>query len=288
MEQRIAIVTGGLRGLGRAMALGLAREGHHVVAVGHIDADVVDIEAATAGANFLGQILPLVADLRRPADCDRIVATTRERFGAVHILVNNAGLTFTTIDPARFRRSEPQKFWQVPDDIVRAVIETNYIAADQMSRRVASRMVEQGWGRIVNVTTKLDTMNRPHTSPYGSSKAALEMATEVWAKEVEGTGLTINIVDPGAGANTPGMAEEMRTTSREGRAPRLVEPEEMVPPLLYVVSREADNVNGWRFDANLWDKSFLPRIWWRTVRATQMPPGSASASSRAAILTPSP
>src|ERR1700730_11849899 len=112
-----------------------------------------------------------------------------------------------------------------------------------------------GLGRIVNVTTKLDTMNRPHTSPYGASKAALEMATEVWAKEVEGTGLTINIVNPGAGANTPGMANEMRTMSREGRAPRLVEPEEMVPPLLYVVSPAADNVNGWRFDANLWDTS---------------------------------
>jgi NAD(P)-dependent dehydrogenase (short-subunit alcohol dehydrogenase family) len=253
METRVAIITGGLRGLGRAMAIGLAREGHDVVAVGHIDADIEEVEAATAGSNIAGHLLPLVADLRRPADCDRIVATAQSRFGGVHILVNNAGLTFTTIDPARFRRAEPQKFWQVPDDIVRAVIETNYIVADQMARRVAPRMVEQRWGRIVNVTTKLDTMNRPHTSPYGASKAALEMATEVWAKEVEDTGLTINIVNPGAGANTPGMADEMRAMSREGRAPRLVEPEEMVPPLLYVVSREADNVNGWRFDANLWD-----------------------------------
>jgi 3-oxoacyl-[acyl-carrier protein] reductase len=114
-------------------------------------------------------------------------------------------------------------------------------------------MVAQGWGRIVNVTTKLDTMNRVGTHPYGASKAALEMATEVWAKDVEGTGLTINIVNPGAGANTPGMADEMRQMSREGRAARLVEPEEMVPPLLYVVSREADRVNGMRFDANAWD-----------------------------------
>jgi NAD(P)-dependent dehydrogenase (short-subunit alcohol dehydrogenase family) len=81
------------------------------------------------------------------------------------------------------------------------------------------------------------------------------MTTEVWAKAVEGTGLTINIVNPGAGANTPGVAEEMRTMARQGRAPRLVEPEEMVPPLLYVISREADAVNGWRFDANLWDTS---------------------------------
>jgi NAD(P)-dependent dehydrogenase (short-subunit alcohol dehydrogenase family) len=255
MERRVAIVTGGLRGLGRAMALGLAREGHDVVAVGHIDADVAEIEAEASGANFSGHVLPFVADLRRPAECDRVVAITRERFGGLDILVNNAGLTFTTIDPARFRRPEPQKFWQVSDDIVRAVIETNYIAADQMSRRVAPEMVAHGWGRIVNVTTKLDTMNRAHTSPYGASKAALEMATEVWAKEVEGTGLTINIVNPGAGANTPGMAEEMRAMSREGRVPRLVEAEEMVPPLLYVVSREADTVNGWRFDANLWDTS---------------------------------
>jgi NAD(P)-dependent dehydrogenase (short-subunit alcohol dehydrogenase family) len=165
---------------------------------------------------------------------------------------------FTTIESARFRRAGPQKFWQVSDDIVRAVIETNYLAADQMVRRVAPVMVDQGWGRIVNVRTKLDTMNRPHTSPYGASKAALEMATEVWAKEVAGTGLTINIVNPGAGANTPGMAEEMRAMSREGRAPRLVEPEDMVPPLLYVVSPEADNVNGWRFDANLWDPTLPP------------------------------
>jgi len=258
MEERIAIITGGLRGLGRAMAFGLAGAGHNVVAVGHIEADIAAIEAEMAGVKPAGRILPLVADLRRPADCDRVVAMTLSRFGSVHILVNNAGLTFTPIDPARFRRSEPRKFWQVPDDIVRAVIETNYIAADQLARRVAPMMVEQGWGRIVNVTTKLDTMNRPHTSPYGASKAALEMATEVWAKEVEGTGLTINIVNPGAGANTPGMAEEMRTMSREGRASRLVEPEEMVPPLLYVVSREADNVNGWRFDANLWDPSLAP------------------------------
>jgi len=258
MERHVAIVTGGLRGLGRAMAFGLARTGHDVIAVGHIDTDAAAVEAETAGARLEGRLVPIVADLRRPPECDRIVTAAVSRFGGVHILVNNAGLTFTTIDPARFRRPEPQKFWQVPDDIVHAVIETNYLAADQMARRVAPRMVDEGWGRIVNVTTKLDTMNRPHTSPYGASKAALEMATEVWAKEVEGTGLTINIVNPGAGANTPGMAEEMRQMSREGRAPRLVEPDEMAPPLLYVVSREADTINGWRFDANLWDRSLPP------------------------------
>src|SRR5579862_861677 len=75
---------------------------------------------------------------------------------------------------------------------------------------------------------------------------------------VGGMTTTINIVNPGAGANTPGMAEEMREMSRDGRAARLVEPDEMVPPLLYVVSRGADQVNGYRFDANLWDAALAP------------------------------
>ena len=257
-EERVAIVTGGLRGLGRAMALGLAQAGHRVAAIGHIESDIPELNAAAAERQLRDRVFPLVADLRQPEECDRIVAETRARFGSLDILVNNAGLTFTYIDPARFRRPTIQRFWEVPDEIVENVIVTNYLAGDRLSRRVAPAMVAQGWGRIVNVTTKLDTMNRVGTHPYGASKAALEMATEVWAKDVEGTGLTINIVNPGAGANTPGMADEMRQMSREGRAARLVEPEEMVPPLLYVVSREADRVNGMRFDANAWDAGLVP------------------------------
>ena len=259
MEQRVALVTGGLRGLGRAMALGLGRAGHPVVAVGHIDSDIAELETAAAELQLRDRVCPLVADLRQPEECDRVVEETRTRFGAVEILVNNAGLTFTYIDPARFRRPTVQRFWEVGDEIIENVIATNYLAADRLARRAAPAMVERGWGRIVNVTTKLDTMNRLGTHPYGASKAGLEMATEVWAKDIEGSGVTINIVNPGAGANTPGMAEEMRTASREGRAARLVEPDEMVAPLLWVVSRDADRVNGWRFDANAWDASLPPR-----------------------------
>ncbi|HEX5320895.1 MAG TPA: SDR family oxidoreductase [Stellaceae bacterium] len=255
MADQVVLVTGGLRGLGKAMSFGLARAGHPVMAVGHIESDVAEIEAEAASLQLRDRLRPLVADLRRPEECDRVVAETRARFGAVDILVNNAGLTFTYIDPPRFSRGTIQKFFEVGDEIIDNVITTNYLAADRLSRRVAPAMIEAGWGRIVNVTTKLDTMNRTGTHPYGASKAALELATEVWAKDVAGTGLTINIVNPGAGANTPGMAEEAKEMAAAGRFPRLVEPDEMVPPLLYVVSREADAVNGYRFDANAWDAS---------------------------------
>src|SRR5579884_4420096 len=174
-ERRVAIVTGGLSGLGRAMALGLARQGHRVVAAGHIGADADALAREIAGAPLADRLLPVVADLRREGECDRILALARERSGGLDILVNNAGLTFTYIDPARYRRSSIQKFWEVGDAIVENVFAVNYIAADRLARRVAPAMVAQGWGRIVNVTTKLDTMNRAGTHPYGASKAALEM-----------------------------------------------------------------------------------------------------------------
>ena len=258
MDNHVAIVTGGLRGLGRAMTFGLARTGVRVLAVGHIEADVPEMRDLVAGAGHAEQVACLAADIRRPAECDRVVAACVDRFGSVDILVNNAGLTFTYIAPDRFRRATRQPFWEVPDEVIQNVMDTNYVAADQMTRRVAPRMVARGWGRVINVTTKLTTMNMLGAMPYGASKAALEMATEVWAKELAGTGVTVNIVNPGAGANTPGMAQEMRERSRAGTTPRLVEPEEMVPPLLFVVSRAADKVTGYRFDANAWDTSLPP------------------------------
>jgi NAD(P)-dependent dehydrogenase (short-subunit alcohol dehydrogenase family) len=259
MSGHAAIVTGGLSGLGRAMALGLARSGEQVLAVGHIESDAQRLGRETEGTALADRLVPVVADLRRPADCDRVVAAALALFGRLDILVNNAGLTFTYIWPDLYRRAEKPKFWELSDAIVQNVMDTNYVAADQMARRAAPLLVKQGWGRILNVTTKLDTMNRGTSGPYGASKAALEMASEIWAKEVAGTGVTVNVLNPGAGAHTPGMAVEASAMSRAGTLPRFVEPEEMVPPLLWLVSPDADAVNGYRFDALGWDASLSPR-----------------------------
>jgi NAD(P)-dependent dehydrogenase (short-subunit alcohol dehydrogenase family) len=257
VSKRAAIVTGGLRGLGRMMALGLAREGYHVTAVGHIEDDVSKMRSEIATTRLVDNLLLLCADLRKPEDCDAVINATVDRFGGVDILINNAGLTFTYIWPDLGQRKSPPVSWEATDEIIQTVMDTNYVAADQMARRLAPRFIKQGWGRIINVTTKLDTMNRPGSSAYGASKAALEMATQVWAQELAGTGVTINILNPGSGANTDGLALEIREARREGRGPRLLEPEEMVPPLLWLVSSAADKINGRRFDANAWD-SQLP------------------------------
>jgi NAD(P)-dependent dehydrogenase (short-subunit alcohol dehydrogenase family) len=249
----IAIVTGGGRGLGRAMTLGLARAGARVIAAAHIADDMAALDAETRGSALESRVHPVLADLRRPADCDRVVAAATERFGGLHVLVNNAGLTFTYITPDRFRRPDMPRFYEASDEIIQTVMDTNYVAADQMARRVAPRFVHQGWGRIINVTTMLDTMHRAGSSPYGPSKAALEMASEIWSKDLADTGVTVNVLNPGGGANTPGMAEERREASRTGAMSKLVEPDEMVPPLLWLASRATDALTGWRFDANRWD-----------------------------------
>src|SRR5258706_16334786 len=91
----VAIVTGGGRGLGRAMALGLARAGARVIAAAHIAEDITALDSETRGGALEGRVVPVLADLRRPADCDRVIAAAVERFGGVGALVNNAGLTFT-------------------------------------------------------------------------------------------------------------------------------------------------------------------------------------------------
>jgi NAD(P)-dependent dehydrogenase (short-subunit alcohol dehydrogenase family) len=217
MPERVALVTGGLRGLGRGMTLGLAANGIKVLAVGHLPEDA-------AAMGDVPNVSPMLADLRSPQACDDVVARALSAFGRLDILVNNAGLTFTYFDPKRFVDGS-RKFWEISDEVIQNV---------------------------------MDTMNRAGSVPYGSSKAALEMTTEIWAKELAGTGVTVNIVNPGAGANTPGMAQEMRDWSREGRVPRLVEPDETIPPLLHVAAPAADQVSGYRFDVLTWDTSLPP------------------------------
>ena len=124
----------------------------------------------------------------------------------------------------------------------------------RMTRYAVPHMIEKGWGRIVNVTTRLSTMNRSGGSPYGASKAALEMASEIWLKDLAGTGVTVNILNPGAAADTPGFAtpEEKRVATASGRL-HMMQPDRMRAPIVWLVSHATDGINGMRYDAVAWD-----------------------------------
>ena len=151
---KVIIVTGGGQGLGRAMALGLAEAGAVVVAAELIREDMEAAKPEAVTFSGKGGIHGVHADIRKPEDCRRAVEETVELFGGVHGLINNAGLTPTFINPTYVDPDlAPPKFWETPDHIVQAVVDTNYVGASQMTRLVAPRLVAQGWGRIVNVTT---------------------------------------------------------------------------------------------------------------------------------------
>ncbi len=244
---RVAIVTGAGRGLGRAMALGLARTGVIVVATAARELGEVERvagEAAKAGAP--DHVVPILADVTNEADCARVVATALERFGRLDVLVNNAGRGMKYVSENFM--TDPTRFWETSPDAWRLVIETNVVGPFLMARAAVPPMLAAGWGRIVNVSMNAETMRRRGFSPYGPSKAALESETIIWAQDLAGTGVTVNALLPG-GATLTGMIpasfpDHLRAT--------LLDPAIMVPPLLYLASKKSDGVSGRRFVAANW------------------------------------
>ena len=255
LDGKVAIVTGGGRGLGRAMALALAHAGARVVAVDLIADNLAAVERDAAAVTGGSPLVGVAADIRDAQDCRRAIDTARERCGGLDILVNNAGLLPSYAYPGRLLEdAAPARFWTLDDNVVRNVIDTNYVAHDRMTRYAVPHMIAKGWGRIVNVTTRLTTMNRAGGSPYGASKAALEMASEIWMKDLAGTGVTVNILNPGAAADTPGFAtpEEKRVATASRRL-HMMHPDRMRAPIVWLVSHATDGINGMRYDAVAWD-----------------------------------
>jgi NAD(P)-dependent dehydrogenase (short-subunit alcohol dehydrogenase family) len=242
-ESRVVIVTGGSTGLGRSMVLALLAAGHRLSVVARTDATLEELRAAAHVAQAHERLLTQVGDVTSPEDCATVVAHTRDRFGAIDALVNNAGVNRST----RERQDYPN-FWQVTIDDWRRIIETNINGGFFMSHAVVPHLIDRGWGRIVNHLAGLRTMVGPGHTPLGPSKAALEAMTSAWASELEGTGVTVNAISPGGAADTRMSAPEV-VPDRS----RLVPPAVMGPPICWLISRGSDGFTGHRIDANRWD-----------------------------------
>lgn len=244
---RVAIVTGGGRGMGRELTLALARAGARVIATAATQYGQVERVASEAKTAFGDErVLPIQADAAKPADAERVVAMAVSRWGRLDILINNAGRGMKYVSE-RFL-TEPTRFWEVDPDTWRMVIDTNVNGPFLMARAAVPHMLAGGWGRIVNMSMNHDTMRRRGFSPYGPSKAALESETVIWAQDLEGSGITVNALLPGGATDTgmipPGLPQDVRAT--------LLAPDIVVPPLLWLVSPEADGINGRRLVANQW------------------------------------
>ena len=241
LHERVAIVTGGGRGIGRSIALGYARAGAQVVISVARNVAEAD-EVAAESASLPGRIEAIGADVTVPAEVDALVERALAIRGRVDVLVNNAarGMLFVN---ERFM-TDPQPFWEADPAAWRTVIETNTIGVFLMSRAVVPHMLAAGRGSIINITVNHSTMVRRGFSPYGPSKAALEAMTQVWAAELEGTGVVINLLLPG-GATATGMVPESVPDTV-----RLLSPEIVVAPALHLALADT---SGQRIVAAEWN-----------------------------------
>jgi NAD(P)-dependent dehydrogenase (short-subunit alcohol dehydrogenase family) len=249
LEGKVALVTGAARGLGFEMARALLGAGASVVF-----ADVDEsVDGAAAKARESTRNLHAQAmrcDISNRADCERLVQMASARFGGIDVLVNNAGKGPAFMEKASKWRGH--RFFEADPDAWREVIDTNVCGAFYLSHYAAPGMMARGWGRIINITTSLSTIQRVANSPYGVSKAAIEAETLIWAKDLEGSGVTCNSLIPGGAVDTEFVSPAMReATAGDGRA--LLRPDVMNAALLWLASPQSDGVTGKRFVGKNWD-----------------------------------
>lgn len=246
------LVTGAGRGMGRAMARALTAAGAAVVAVDRDRDPLHEVGSGLDPGAIADRWMPVVADVSDPDDVRTIVDATVQRFGAVAALVNNAGLPKFLPGgngpPGRRRR-----LWETEPAEFEHYLAVHAVGPFLLARAVVPHMLEAGHGRIVTVTTNLHTMVSAGSGPYGPSKAAEEALTAILAAELTGTGITANVLIPGAKVNTrPGQG------SGDVPSADLLEPEVMVAPLLWLLSEASASATGRRFKATDWEESIPP------------------------------
>lgn len=241
------IVTGAGRGLGRAMSVGLARAGATVAMV-ELDEDVLAEAAAEAeAAGGQGSVIAIGADVTSEDDAAMVVRRTVDRFGRVTGIVNNAAVGPQLFYETNTRPRPP--IWEADLALWRRTMEVNATGPFVMTMAVLPHLFDAGWGRVINVTTSLETMINAGMGPYGPAKACAEAFTTMLSEELEGTGVTANVLIPGGPADTRMIPAD---GSRADRA-ALVSPQAMVPPVTWLASERSDGVNGRRFRAVKFD-----------------------------------
>ncbi len=240
LQNKIAVITGGGRGIGKAIAEAFAREGANVVVTAaRQKAEIEEVASHINGA-------AVVADVSKGDEVRRLVDSVLSRFGRIDILVNNAARGMRFVNESFM--TEPKPFWEADDEAWRMVIDTNVTGVFLLTKAVVPYMLRRGMGRIINISISQETMRRKGFTPYGPSKAALESMSVIWAQELAGSGITLNILLPGGATNT-GMIPD---SFPESRRKDLIDPQVMGPPAVYLASDDAREMNGQRIIATEW------------------------------------
>jgi 3-oxoacyl-[acyl-carrier protein] reductase len=239
LDKQIAIVTGASRGIGRAIAMELARQGATVIGTATSESGAAAISEAfnAAGVNGRGAVL----DVNDAAAAEALIESTVKEFGALHVLVNNAGIT------------QDQLAMRMKDDDWDAVIDTNLKSVFRLSRAVLRPMMKAKGGRIINITSVVGSAGNPGQINYAAAKAGVAGMTRALAREIGSRGITVNCVAPGfIDTDMTRTLPEEQQTALKTQIPlgRLGSPEDIAHAVAFLASPQAGYITGTTLHVN--------------------------------------
>lgn len=239
LSGRVALVTGASQGIGEAIARQLAKQGALVVCAARTEAKLVAVVASIAEAG--GRADHVVMDLASPDSVRAAIATTLERHGALHILVNNAGIT------------RDKLLIQMKEEDFDAVVGTNLKGAWVAIQAATKPMMKQRWGRIVNIASVVGQMGNPGQSNYVAAKAGLIGLTKSVARELASRNVTANAVTPGYIETdmTSGLSAEVKAEfTKQIPLGRMGSPADIAAAVGFLASDEAGYISGQTLSVN--------------------------------------
>jgi 3-oxoacyl-[acyl-carrier protein] reductase len=233
LKGKLALVTGASRGIGRAVALELARQGATVIGTSTTDQGASQLGAALAQAGGAG--MGRVLDVRDAEQCAALVEAVQKESGEIAILVNNAGVTRDNL-ALRMKDAE----WD-------EVLDTNLKAVIRLSRAVMRGMMKARWGRIVNITSVVGASGNAGQANYAAAKAGVVGMTKSLARELGSRGITVNCVAPGfIDTDMTRALPDAQRTALLAQIPigRLGDADEVAAAVAYLASPAAGYVTG--------------------------------------------
>jgi NAD(P)-dependent dehydrogenase (short-subunit alcohol dehydrogenase family) len=231
---KVALVTGGSRGIGKAIGAAYARAGAKVLICARNQAEVECAAEEVRGEG--GEIFAVAGDISDSGDARRIVGSALERFGPIDVLVNNASLLGPRVPIAEY----PFSSWQ---EVMRVNVDGLFL----ITREVLQTMLARRQGSIINVTSGVGRVGKSRWGAYAASKFALEGFTQTLAEELKNTGIRVNSLNPGP------TRTAMRATAYPDEDPlTLPRPDEIMKAFLYLASDDSLGTTGKSFDAQEW------------------------------------